>query len=85
MLTCNCGRICCCQKYYALFKAPSLFILPATSDFQASVLNVEGPHLNDLFNTISPLCFIHCFKKETGLIESINPIFMIIIAEASER
>lgn len=56
---------CSVVKSTSVFcKKPSQFILPATFDFKATVLNIEGPvYLYDLFNNISPFCFRYYFKK----------------------
>lgn len=56
---------CSVVKSTSVFcKMPSQFILPATFDFKATGLNIEGPvYLYDLFNNISPFCFRYYFKK----------------------
>lgn len=56
---------CSVVKSTSVFcKMPSQFILPATFDFKATGLNIEGPvYLYDLFNNISPFCFRYNFKK----------------------
>lgn len=52
------------KRTSAFCKMPSQFILPATFDFKATGLNIEGPvYLYDLFNNISPFCFRYYFKK----------------------